>query len=101
MKIKASKKEISMDDLAVMVAKGFEATKTDIEKLDKKIDSVKAELKKDILGLKNSVNNYLKLSDRRYLEQENKLKILAKYLKIVIQRSKIPVDLKQLETVLK
>jgi phage gp16-like protein len=80
MKIKISKKKMTLEDLAIMVAKGFEntATKADIAKLDKKIDSVKSELKSEIQGLRNSVNNYLKLTDKRYLELKNNQKILVK-----------------------
>ncbi len=114
MKIKISKKkQMTIDSLAIMVSNGFNnvisnmalksetATKTDIEKLDKKIDLVKTELKGEIHSLRNSVNNYLKLTDKRYLELKNNQKILAKYLKAVIKKSKIPVNLKELETVLK
>ncbi len=91
------------ESLARMVAKGFEdtATKQDVANLNIKIDGVKKELKEEMQGLRGSVNNYLQLSDKRYLELKNNQKILAKYIKLVFQKSSIPVDLTELDIVLK
>jgi len=112
MKNKTASKEMTLEDLARMVAKGFEntstkqdivdiATKQDIARLDKKIDTLRSELKQEISGLRNSVNNYLKLSDKRYLELKQQNKVLAKYLKLVIEKANIQVSTKELESILK
>lgn len=86
---------VTLDDLARMVASGFEdvqgqiselksevteirntmATKADIANMATKDDI--AELKEEIEGLRNSVNNYLKLSDERYLELKHRQDIIA------------------------
>jgi hypothetical protein len=113
MKIKVPKKKITLDDLAIMVAKGFDdtATKGDIAKLEGRVGKledrmVKLEdsmtgLESEMKGLRNSVNNYLKLSDKRYIELKNNQKILARYLKAIIEKSKISINTRELETVLK
>lgn len=109
MQKKVFKKQMTIEDLARMVAKGFEntsskdntATKQDIADLENKIEKLRVELKAEIQGLRNSVNNYLKLTDKRYLELKHDQKVLAKYLKIVIEKSKMKIDLKELENVLK
>jgi hypothetical protein len=106
---KISNKNITIEKLAQMVAQGFEditskmATKKDLELLATKIDldKAKSELKQEIQGLRNAINNFLKLTDKRYLELKNNQKILAKYLKIVIEKSKMAVNTKELEAILK
>ncbi|MEK7162154.1 MAG: hypothetical protein AAB729_05715 [Patescibacteria group bacterium] len=44
-------------------------------------------------ALDSSVKNYLELSDKRYLELRQTNKIIFKYLKLVVQKVKVPVDL--------
>ncbi len=102
-----------MEVLARMVAEGFDdvgsrmalksetATKQDLIDLERKLDKKIDEVKSEVAGLRNSVNNYLKLSDRRYLELKNEQKVLARYLKVVIQKANIAVDMKDLEMILK
>ncbi len=72
---------MTLDDLAAMVARGFEditnrmatkediaairlemATKDDMAQVRKEMAEMKLELKTEIEGLRNSVNNYLNLS---------------------------------------
>jgi uncharacterized coiled-coil DUF342 family protein len=119
---KKTKKITTIDDLAVMVAEGFHeihetmATKEDLKGLATKqelraeIDGVKQEivgvkkeidgLKKEVAGLRNAVNNYLELSDKRYLELRQTNAMLVKYIKLIIQKTKISLDTKDLESVL-
>lgn len=40
-------------------------------------------------------------TDKEYLELKHGQKILAKYLKLVIQKARMNIDLKELETILK
>ncbi len=61
---KESKKTVTLDDLAVMVAKGFEdtATKKDVTRLESSADKLDGRLDKldqRMEGLASSVNNYL------------------------------------------
>ena len=97
------KKRMMIDDLAIMVAKGFEdvtsrmATKTDVADMATKSDIIK--LQKEIESLRGSVNNYLRLSDERYLELKQKYNILVKVVKAVVQKTKIPIDLTPLENI--
>lgn len=112
-------KKITLEVLARMVAEGFEntATKQDAHSLETKVSNLATKagnletrmgkLEHQMGALNSSVNNYLKLSERRYFELknehkvlENKQKILAKYLKIVIEKSKMSVDTRELESVL-
>ena len=69
-------------------------------RIDKRFDSLEKdvqELKREMAALKSSVNNYLELSDKRYLELRQTNKIIFKYLKLVVDKSKISVDLSELE----
>ncbi|MBI4049454.1 MAG: hypothetical protein HY395_01390 [Candidatus Doudnabacteria bacterium] len=92
---------MTIDDLATMVAKGFEqtATKQDLLNLVTKNDFKKEmqALKDEMQALRNTVNNHLELSDKRYLELKQRSRILAKFLKLVIQKSKIDLDPSELE----
>lgn len=77
MKREVKTKKITIDELAMMVAKGFEntATKTDVEGLKEEIKGVK----KDIEGVKNQLEGTNKriddlASNRVKYEDHNKLK---------------------------
>ncbi len=78
---KGDKKEITLDDLAVMVAKGFNdvtsrmATKDGIARLETEI----AELKSQMAALSSSVNNYLALSDKRYAELKARYNLIVSW----------------------
>lgn len=112
-KLTSKSKKMTLEALARMVAKGFEntaskeeaATKQDLSNLEKRIDAkiekLERNLKQEIQSLRNSVNNYLRLSDKRYLEIRNNERVLAKYLKLIILKSKIQIDTRELETILK
>lgn len=109
---KSEKKNMTLDKLAVMVNEGFNditgrmATKQDLE-------SVKLELKKDIHelsgrvekvehkmeALNSNVNNYLELSEKRYVELKRRDVILAKWIKLVAHKIKVPVDLSEFEKI--
>jgi hypothetical protein len=111
---KSGKKNMTLDKLAVMVGKGFNdvtsrmATKQDLEgvrlELKNEINDVRLELKNDIHGvkqevaaLKSNVNNYLELSEKRYVELKRRDVILAKWIKLVAHKVKVPVDLSEFE----
>lgn len=105
-----NKKNITLDDLAVMVVEGFNdvnermATKDDIVDIRKDIKNLsdrvgKLEIKVDTL--QSSVNNYLELSDKRYLELREVNRIMFKYLKLIVVKTKAPIDLTELEKFVK
>lgn len=52
-------------------------------------------------ALDSSVINYLELSDKRYLELRQINKVIFKYLKIVSEKAKVPLDLSELEGMVK
>jgi predicted RNase H-like nuclease (RuvC/YqgF family) len=120
---KKNQKNMTIDDLAVMVAEGFNemqetmATKENIKRLEGYIGSLSADvnilksdvsilkadvsgLKKDMNRLNNSVKNYLELSDKRYLELRQTNAMLVKYIKLIIAKTKISVNTKDLESIL-
>ncbi len=96
-----------MDVLAGMVAKGFEdvaskmATKEELRKMATKTDvkNLKIELQLEIRGLRNAVNNYLELSDKRYLELKRQNTVLVKYIKLIVQKGKLPINVGELEKI--
>jgi archaellum component FlaC len=52
-------------------------------------------------ALDSSVINYLELSDKRYLELRQTNRLIFKYLKLVVQKSKVIIDLSELEEMVK
>jgi hypothetical protein len=73
-------------------------------KVDGRFDNLEARMDKlehQMGALNSSVKNYLELSDKRYLELRQTNRIIFKYLKLVVQKAKVPVDLKELEQLIK
>jgi hypothetical protein len=92
-----NKKPMTIDDLAVMVAKGFEntATKQDIEGLTGRMDKLEHQMG----ALNSNVNNYLELSEKRYSELKQRDAVLAKWIKLVADKTGVPIDVSQLEKI--
>ena len=84
-----------LDEMALMVAKGFEntATKFDIQRLEKRIDK----LEEAIEALSAKLTNYMELSDKRYLELKRRDLVIAKWLKQIADKTGISIDLAELE----
>lgn len=66
-----------------------------------KIDARLEKLEHQMGALDSSVKNYLELSDKRYLELRQANRLIFKYLKLVVQKSEVPVDLSELEEMVK
>lgn len=106
-----NQKSMTIDDLAVMVAKGFEntATKQDVinlsgrmDKLDGKMGELDGRMNKldhKMEALNSNVNNYLELSEKRYTELKHNDAILAKWIKLVADKTGVPIDVSQLEKI--
>lgn len=82
-------KPVTLDDLAVITANGFSELGGRMEKLEN-----------TMTGLRSSVNNYLDLSDARYLELKHRDALIANWVKVVAEKAGVPVDLGQLDKVL-
>lgn len=83
-----NQKSMTLDDLAVMVAEGFDDVKGQI-----------TELKNEVGALKSNVNNYLELSEKRYSELKQRDALLAKWLKLVADKTGVPIDVSSLEKI--
>ncbi len=104
-----NKKSVTMDDLAVMVAGGFNNLTERIDKLDGRIDKLDSRIDKldsrmdglahNMEALNSNVNNYLELSEKRYSELKQRDALLAKWLKLVADKTGVPIDVSQLEKV--
>jgi uncharacterized phage infection (PIP) family protein YhgE len=90
-------KDVKEDDesLARMVAKGFENTAKDMAELKQGT----SELKHEVSAVKNNVNNYLELSEKRYVELKQRDILLAKWLKLVAEKTGVSIDVSQLEEI--
>lgn len=100
---------MTLDDLAAMVARGFEditsrmATKDDVAavraEMATKDDLVATEqrLKAEIEGLRNSVNNYLQLSNERYLELKHRQDVIVSWIAKIAEKNNVHIDLTELE----
>ena len=95
---------MTIDDLAVMVDKGFEntATKEDVSEIKLDIADLKkemSEVKHEVAAVKSNLNNYLELSEKRYSELKMRDALLAKWLKLVADKTGVPIDVSQLEKI--
>lgn len=81
------------EEMALAVAKGFEAVQTDISKLDREIKS----LREDIKALSDKLSRYMELSDKRYLELKYKNSVVAKWVKMIADKTGVDIDLAELE----
>ena len=86
---KGVKKKVTIDTLAVMVAKGFEATKDDLKELEKKLTGEVDSVKKEVEGVKNQLEGTnkridalaeTKVSKTTYKELENRVDVVEKKL---------------------
>lgn len=94
------KNSITLDHLAVMVAKGFEQTGKDIGEVKKDIIQVRediARLERKIEALSQKLSAHLDLSDKRYLELKRRDAVIAKWVKQVAEKTGVPIDLAELE----
>ena len=89
------KKSMSIDDLAVMVASGFEHVSKDISDMQTRLSA----LEHSMLALSSNVNNYLELSEKRYSELKQRDALLAQWLKLIAEKTGVPIDVSQLEKI--
>jgi len=89
----ASKKNVTLDDLAVMVAEGFNGVNERFDKLEGRMDKLEGEMQ----GLRSSVNNYLALSDKRYLELKAREKVIVSWVQKIADKTGVKISLEDLE----
>ena len=89
----ANNKNITLDDLAVMVAKGFNRVDEQFQGVNQRFDKLEAEMQ----GLRSSVNNYLELSDKRYLELKAREKVIVSWVKQIADKTGVKISLEDLE----
>jgi hypothetical protein len=104
----ADKKPMTIDDLAVMVATGFNdvtsrmATKDDVTQITGRMDKLEGKMDRldhRMEALNSNVNNYLELSEKRYAELKQRDALLAKWLKLIAEKTGVPIDISLLEKV--
>ena len=92
----------SIDNLAIMTAKGFESVDKRFDKVEGRMDKLETEMqgiKTEMQGLRSSVNNYLELSDKRYLELKAREKVIINWVKIIADKTGVQINLEDLEKV--
>ena len=96
------KKEITLDNLASMVANGFTDLGGRMDKFEGKMAGLKQEmieLKQQMAALTSSVNNYLALSDKRYLELKARQNLIVSWVKTIADKTGVEIDLQELEKI--
>ena len=111
-----TKLQTSIDDLALMVAKGFEHVEGRMDKFEGRMDKLEGRMDKfegrmdkfegrmgniehQMEALNSNVNNYLELSEKRYSELKQRDALLAKWLKLIAEKTGVPIDVSQLEKI--
>lgn len=93
-------KETTLDDLAIMVAEGFMGVNTRIDKIEGRMQTLEGRMVKlegEMEGLRSSVNNYLRLSDERYLELKAREKIIISWVKTIADKTGVKINFEELE----
>jgi len=122
-----TKKSMTIDDLAVVVQAGFKSAKEDneslarmvaggFEKVTERMDGLTERMdgltermdgltermdgvEHQVKALNSNVNNYLELSEKRYVELKQRDVLLAKWIKLVAEKTGVPVDVSLLEKI--
>lgn len=89
-------KPVTLDDLAVITANGFSELGGRMEKVEGRLDK----LESSVSGLRSSVNHYLDLSNERYLELKHRDTLIVNWLKVIGDKTGVPIDVGQLEKVI-
>lgn len=114
----ANKKNVTLDDLAAavkvgfkqagenheslarMVAEGFNGVNDKFDGVYQRLDKVENRLDKvenEMQGLRSSVNNYLELSDKRYLELKARQNVIVNWVKAIGEKTGVKINLEDLE----
>jgi archaellum component FlaC len=103
----ANNKNITLDDLAVMVSKGFNGVTDQFQGVNSRLDKIEGRLDKveggmnkletEMQALRSSVNNYLELSDKRYLELKAREKVIVSWVKEIADKTGVKISLEDLE----
>jgi archaellum component FlaC len=103
----ANNKNITLDDLAVMVSKGFNGVTDQFQGINSRLDKIEGRLDKveggmnkletEMQALRSSVNNYLELSDKRYLELKARQNVIANWVKQIGDKTGVKISLEDLE----
>ena len=83
----------SIDNLAALTAKGFERVENRMDKLDGRMDKLESSLE----GLRADVNNYLQLSDKRYMELKAKQNVIVNWVKQIADKTGVKINLEDLD----
>ncbi len=92
----------SLQNLAIMTAKGFENVNERLDKVEGSLNKVEGRLDKvenEMAGLRSSVNRYLELSDKRYLELKARQDVIVSWVKQIGDKTGVKIDLTELEKV--
>ncbi len=95
-----NQKNITLDDLAVMVAEGFNGVNGQFQGVNSRLDKVEGRLDRletEMQALKSSVNSYLELSDKRYLELKAREKVIVGWVKKIADKTGVSISLEDLE----
>ena len=101
---------MTLDDLAIMVANGFSDLGGRMDKIDGRMDKLETrmegvegridKLESSVSGLRSSVNHYLDLSNERYLELKHRDTLIVGWLKVIGDKTGVPIDVSQLEKII-
>lgn len=95
------------ESLARMVSEGFNGVNDRFDKVESRLDKVESRLDKvegrldkletSVEALRSSVNNYLELSDKRYLELKARQNVIANWVKTIAEKTGVKINLEDLE----
>lgn len=88
-------KETTLDDLTVMVVEGFGGVNERMDKLEGEMITLRSEME----SLRSRVNNYLRLSDERYLELKSREKVIVSWVKIIAEKTGVKINFEELEKI--
>lgn len=100
----AKKKNVTLDDLASAMQAGFKQGNDNHESLARMVaegferqNERSDKLESEMQALRSSVNNYLELSDKRYLELKARQNVIVNWVKTIGDKTGVKINLEDLE----
>ncbi len=98
-KSKVKKSPMTLDKLAVMVARGFEETHEKIDRLGVQVVSLEdriTKLEQTVNDMANKLAHYIDLHEERYLDLKHRYKLIAQWAEKVAAKTGVPFQLDDL-----
>ncbi len=91
---KTRNKPVTIDQLAIMIQRGFEetASKSDLKNAEANLGNKIDKLDNRMANLEYKVSHHLDLSLERYLELKHQNKLMVKWIQVIANKTGVSID---------